>query len=202
MVKSRPNSSRRSYSSLGMTEVARSRVFLVGSAQKPGCATRLLRRSSGDMASCCRTSLGKAENPSTALFPPILRSSSRTSGPNSSQCPSASITGWLNCARTFDIVACPLLLIQNLLNRRSFSLPINRGVTIVCVRLSCVSPYQLVLVWKEVSGVRFGFFFRSKAVLPCSPSASGYDARDAQHAKATGKSAHAGNSIADYSGRC
>ena len=79
--------------SFGIMAVARSRVFLVGAPQNASCATCSARRCATVIESDRRTRSPTARRPRTAGSPPILPRASSITGPNSSQWPSASITG-------------------------------------------------------------------------------------------------------------
>lgn len=95
--KSRPSSSMRSASSAGIIAVARSRVFFIGSIQKPGCPTPRWARPAGPI--CWMPTISASPlNPARAFSPPMAARRSWTSGPNSSQCASESMMGWGSCA--------------------------------------------------------------------------------------------------------
>ena len=74
--------------------VARSRVFFVGRSQNASWPTRRRRRSATDMPSDLGMRALAMSSASTAVSPPMRRNSSRMSGWNSAQCPSASMIGW------------------------------------------------------------------------------------------------------------
>ena len=73
--------------------VARSSVFLVGRNQNASCPIRRRRRSATDIESELGMRWLAMASASTAVSPPMRRNSSRMSGANSAQWPSASMIG-------------------------------------------------------------------------------------------------------------
>ena len=84
----------------GIMAVARSSVFLVGRNQNASWPIRRRRRSATDMPSELGMRWLARARASTAVSPPMRRNSSRMSGANSAQCPSASMIGWFKRERS------------------------------------------------------------------------------------------------------
>jgi len=81
--------------------VARSSVFLVGRNQNASWPIRRRRRSATDIESELGMRALAMASASTAVSPPMRRNSSRMSGANSAQCPSASMIGCFKRAWIF-----------------------------------------------------------------------------------------------------
>src|SRR6266851_477378 len=96
IAKSSPISSSRSLRRRGKRAVARSRVLFEGWPQNNSWLIRRRRRSATDIESTERVPPPTAFQPRTASSPPTLRSCSVNTGPYSTQCPSASMTGWVS----------------------------------------------------------------------------------------------------------